>query len=52
MIIRSQLNNWSTLVGITVGWVPDLGAQHVTLDNKIKCLSLALFFWAAPPMKL
>jgi hypothetical protein len=21
------------------------GAQYVTLDNKIKCLSLAFFFW-------
>jgi hypothetical protein len=28
------------------------GAQYVTLDNKIKCLSLAVFFWATPPIKL
>jgi hypothetical protein len=28
------------------------GAQYVTLDNKIKCLSLAVFFVATPPTKL
>jgi hypothetical protein len=28
------------------------GAQYVTLDNKIKCLSLAAFFLATPPTKL
>jgi hypothetical protein len=27
------------------------GAQYVTLDNKIKCLSLAVFL-ATPPIKL
>ncbi len=26
------------------------GAQYVTLDNKIKCLSLAAFFSATPPI--
>jgi hypothetical protein len=28
------------------------GAQYVTLDNKIKCLSVAVFFVATPPIKL
>jgi hypothetical protein len=28
------------------------GAQYVTLDSKIKCLSLAVFFLAIPPIKL
>jgi hypothetical protein len=28
------------------------GAQYVTLDNKIKCLSLAFIFLATPPIKL
>jgi len=28
------------------------GAQYVTLDSKIKCLSLAVFFWATSPIKL
>ncbi len=28
------------------------GAQYVILDNKIKCLSLAVLFWATPPIKL
>jgi len=27
-------------------------AQYVSLDNKIKCLTLAFFFWATPPVKL
>jgi hypothetical protein len=27
-------------------------AQYVTLDNKIKCLSLAVFILATPPIKL
>jgi hypothetical protein len=27
-------------------------AQYVTLDNKIKCLSLAVFFLTTPPIKL
>jgi hypothetical protein len=27
------------------------GAQYVTLDSKIKCLSLAVFFLAIPPIK-
>jgi hypothetical protein len=28
------------------------GAQYVTLDNKIKCLSLAVFVLGTPPIKL
>jgi hypothetical protein len=28
------------------------GAQYVTLDNKIKCLSLSFFFWATQPIRL
>jgi len=28
-----------------------VGAQYVTVDNKIKCLSLAVFFLATPPIK-
>jgi hypothetical protein len=28
------------------------GAQYVTPDSKIKCLSLAVFFLAIPPIKL
>jgi hypothetical protein len=28
------------------------GAQYVTLDSKIKCLSLAVFFLATPPINL
>ncbi len=28
------------------------GAQYVTLDSKIKCLSLAVFILATPPIKL
>jgi hypothetical protein len=28
------------------------GAQYVTLDNKIKCLSIAVLFLAIPPIKL
>jgi hypothetical protein len=28
------------------------GAQYVTLDNKIKCLSVAISFLATPPIKL
>ncbi len=28
------------------------GAQYVTLGSKIKCLSLAVFFLAIPPIKL
>jgi len=28
------------------------GSQYVTLDNKIKCLSLAVLFFATPPIKL
>jgi hypothetical protein len=28
------------------------GAQYVTLDNKIKCLSLAISFLATSPIKL
>jgi hypothetical protein len=28
------------------------GAQNVTLDNKIKCLSLAVFLLTTPPIKL
>ncbi len=28
------------------------GAQYVTLDSKIKCLSLAIFFLTIPPIKL
>jgi len=27
-------------------------AQYVTLDSKLKCLSLAVFFLAIPPIKL
>jgi hypothetical protein len=27
-------------------------AQYVTLDNKIKCLSIAVLFLAIPPIKL
>ncbi len=27
-------------------------AQYVTLDNKIKCLSLAVYFLATPLLKL
>jgi hypothetical protein len=28
------------------------GAQYVILNNKIKCLSLAVLFLATPPIKL
>jgi hypothetical protein len=28
------------------------GGQYVTLDSKIKCLSLVVFFLAIPPIKL
>jgi hypothetical protein len=28
------------------------GAHYVTLDNKIKCLRLAVFILATPPIKL
>jgi hypothetical protein len=27
------------------------GSQYVTLDNKIKCISLVVLFLATPPIK-
>jgi hypothetical protein len=45
-----------SLTSLHQSWDPksiSTGAQYVTLDNKIKCLSIAVFlFLATPPIKL
>ncbi len=39
------MSNWPKLYGIWIkAWSISTNAQYVTLDNKIKCLSLAVFF--------
>jgi hypothetical protein len=41
----------STFLHIWVSKSISNSAQYVTLDSKIKCLSLAGFFWQPPPNK-
>jgi hypothetical protein len=41
---REKASDLSPAVFLIVTWSISTGAQYVTLDNKIKCLSVAVFF--------
>jgi dynactin complex subunit len=50
--VKHLSSNLKNLKNLFLSESISTGAEYVSLDNKIKCLSLAVFLLATPPIKL